>query len=479
LLPVNNGVPIWRARGTLFFLFAFALLWGPSTLATQANHSTLAQTVSPSPAATKIQTDTATVTIPAGTKITLTLDMNFPFHIPPNKGTEFWFILAKDVVVENYYVIPPGQIVRGFLSSSEAPVGKQSGIYEIKVTSVQTSNGTDIPVLSDNSSVGLVNVLYDSNGLIPNQEFGFTTANDTSVSTSLMGTVPTQSAGALAASPPTPTAILPPKISMLQYCPSLSSIPKLEAAANDAHAIASYDEERGLRQKVALAYYKCAEHVKPRLDAKAEYVRELATLLYASSLRQSLGDKPIDAALQQVADIANTLTASEYIDIQEGVAKLRNALPSPAPVEPSIDITACRAAGFSDIVAKWADALKSWGQAADASDAAGSNKATFLNNLMYSVDVGNERTLIGNLNAIQLDLQTAELAVEAAHASKTQTVTSEILNAVSSADTYAASYTAEGHRGLAGIQDLDHLKAARLSVDDARVRLRQVPYCEK
>ena len=277
-----------------------------------------------------------------------------------------------------------------------------------------------------------------------------------------------------------------PRVDMALACPGARGAAKLESDARDAHAVASYEQERALLKQEALVFFRCASSLANRRDLNGEYAHDRAMLAYADALMRSFPANPEPAALSQLTQTVNDLLGSTtFAEIQNGVVALNARLPAalppatPTPGPEAIDGAACRASGFSDTLTEWFKAYSDYASAVNGVNSSGRLRATPLNQLLYTINVGSESGRVKNLSALDAKLESELDAIHASHAAETETLARTISDHVHEVSAYADSFTSTKHVGAASVSDRDHLQQSRLAVDETAKKLRALPYCQR
>lgn len=274
-----------------------------------------------------------------------------------------------------------------------------------------------------------------------------------------------------------------PKVDMGAACPNTRSAAKTEVAAREAHAVASYDEERNLLKQAALAYFRCATMLANRRDVNGLYAHDRALFLYADTLQRSFPSAPDAAALAQLSSTVNGLaTTTTFADVHDdalAVAKRLPAPPTPVPTVSPVDLASCRASGLADALSEWAATYTKYANAVQVTNQMGVQRANLFTQIAYASDIAAENKVIQQLREIESRMDSAVGAMRRARAVESATLARTIVDHAHEVGAYAEAFTASHHRGAASVSDRDHLQASRLAVDEAAQKLKALPYCSR
>ena len=274
-----------------------------------------------------------------------------------------------------------------------------------------------------------------------------------------------------------------PATRLQKICPATSTIALLTVRAGEARAVMAFEEERDVNRKIALVYFRCAAMTENATTLTGKYIHDKATLLYAQTIEGTLGSVPDPEGLLQLSQVVQKLVAATgFRDVRDGAIALAADLPAPAARAPTVvplDPRACRASGFEKDIDGWLSAYNDYVQDTQNTNLMGNQKATLLSGLGYGVSRVTEAAALQKLSSIGSSLLQDMLAIERANAPETSKAVEVVLNALNQTNSYAMAFTNEAHRGASGLVDADHVKESRLSVDDALMKLQQVPYCER
>lgn len=262
-----------------------------------------------------------------------------------------------------------------------------------------------------------------------------------------------------------------------------------------------------LRQ-AALLFYRCSQREAD------PYMRELFLAYYASTL-YSVGENSNDARAKALATkAAMPLHTSDFDDVRMLVANIttRGAKQGAPAVAATIDPTvACRQSRFGETVLQWENDFRAYAYATDATastykQALQESQGTYTvpynlspawRNLLTTVANGaqqsanqqaaatvqqafaHERDLLAALNDDEQAVIKAQAALHATGPTQTDVLSAQIVRDIEAITQYSRSFTAEGHVGQSGNDDLQHIKSSKLDYDDAVRQLAELPYCRK
>ncbi|MDH2909339.1 MAG: hypothetical protein PXZ07_04405 [Candidatus Eremiobacteraeota bacterium] len=288
-----------------------------------------------------------------------------------------------------------------------------------------------------------------------------------------------------------------------------SAIAKLKRQADDAHIVADESKERILRQRLAISYYRCATSL--HRNPNTEHLYQILMLRYSQSLYASLL-APLDSnALDRLHATLAPLSKSRFSDVRNESTRLLDALRKAAPQPTANPALVCEKSGFKAALVQWESDFATYAKDTDASSLAynqalqQSRNTTYVpsslspgwQNALYDVsataqNAANQRaattvraayaTERQALSAVVSDAQSVFSTAQAIHGSgesQTEHLGQRMADDVQAITQYSQSFTAEGHLGQAGVDDLNHIKASKLDYDDAARQLLQLPYCSK
>lgn len=279
---------------------------------------------------------------------------------------------------------------------------------------------------------------------------------------------------------PTPRSfVAAPKVNLTRLCPALNQSANLVRQAEDADAIAQFDRERVLRGQVALAYFHCAQHLGAQHSAVSAYGHDVAMLAYAQALKASLPTKADDASMQRLTSVVADLAAhTKYSEVTTQAQMMAAKLPTPAPTTAPPDPEKCQGSGFADALQNWKSAYSDYANSVNSTNRAGAMKNTWLNQFVYAANQGSESGSVQHLMSFESQMNDDIQAIRDAGMPQSAVEAEKVLAAVHTADGYAASFTADAHRGMTGINDRNALVQSRLNVDTLQIEMEGL-YCKQ
>lgn len=266
----------------------------------------------------------------------------------------------------------------------------------------------------------------------------------------------------------------------------------------------------------ARLFYRCSQHEED------QYLKDQFTFYYADSLFHAAEADHSGAAMSLALNAARQLQhyttfddiktmATAIIQKAGHIAGPRQIGDLAAAPKPTPNLSLCEKSEFKEALGQWENAFTLYANATDASSRAyndavqQSRSSTYipstlspgLQNALYNV-VASQQNLANQraaqtvqqafarerqaLSVVETDEQgvlAAEQQIHDSGASQTVQIAQQLTHDVEAITQYSSSFTAEGHLGQAGVDDVNHIKASKLDYDDAARQMVQLPYCSK